>query len=63
MTHNEHDANIAIATQADRRPQIGQITTIRNQQCRIVAVHKFGTLDAVSLDGKCSYRLTGLFFI
>lgn len=45
------------------RPQIGMVMMVRNQKCRIVKIHKFGTVDVETIDGTRAYRVTGLPFI
>lgn len=44
------------------KPKIGQLVTVYGLRCQIVAVHPFGTIDVVSLDGKYAYRFSGLAF-
>ena len=44
------------------KPQIGQLVTVYGQQCRIIAIHDFGTIDVETLDGSRCYRLSGLAF-
>ena len=43
-------------------PQVGKIVKVHGKDCRIVKVHQFGTIDAVSLDGSRVWRLSGLGF-
>jgi hypothetical protein len=38
------------------------LVNVRGISCRIVKIRKFGTIDVVSLDGKRSFRLSGLAF-
>jgi hypothetical protein len=45
------------------KPLPGQLITIRGTLCRIVKVLAFGTLEATSLDGLKSFRMTGLNFL
>lgn len=44
------------------KPQIGQIIKVYGQDCRIVKVRPFGTIDVVTLDGAKAYRLSELSF-
>ena len=44
------------------KPKIGDIVKVYNQQCRIIKIHAFGTIDVVTLDGKRAYRISGLSF-
>lgn len=43
-------------------PKVGQLIVVRGIQCRIVNVLPMGTLDCISLDGKHSFRVSGLMF-
>lgn len=45
------------------RPNIGDLMKVYGKDCRITKVHKFGTLDVVSLCGRYAYRVTGLNFL
>ncbi len=48
------------------RPKIGDLCTVRNLACKIVAVRDFGTIDVESIDGRnlnAAFRVTGLAFI
>jgi hypothetical protein len=42
------------------KPEIGQHVTVRGVRCEIVVVHKFGTIDVVSLCGNYTWRVSGL---
>lgn len=44
------------------KPKIGMLYTVYGIQCRIVVIHKYGTIDVTSLDGKKSWRVSGLPF-
>jgi hypothetical protein len=48
------------------RPKIGDLCTVRNLACKIVAVRDFGTIDVESIDERnlnAAFRVTGLAFI
>lgn len=45
------------------RPSVGMLVNVHGRQCRITHVHKFGTIDVVSLCGNYAWRLTGLDFL
>lgn len=47
----------------DNRPKVDQIIHVYGQQCRIVKVHPFGTVDVVAVSGKHAFRVTGLNFL
>ncbi len=42
------------------QPRIGQRYTLRGVSCEIVAVHPFGTIDVVEIDGPGAWRVSGL---
>jgi hypothetical protein len=44
------------------KPQVGQIVKVYGQDCRIVKVRPFGTIDVVTLDDSKAFRLSGLAF-
>lgn len=41
-------------------PMVGQVVTVRGQDCRIVRVLPMGAIEVVTLDGSRAYRLSGL---
>lgn len=45
------------------KPRAGMLMTVRGHKCRIVKIHKFGTVDVHSLCGQFAWRVTGLPFI
>lgn len=47
----------------NKPPSIGQIITARGQQCQVVRVHPFGTVDVSNVITGKSFRVTGLSFI
>lgn len=42
--------------------KIGTPVTVRGIECHIVRIRPAGTIDVTSLDGKYSYRVSGLNF-
>lgn len=45
-----------------KKPNIGDLVTVRGVACKVIAVRPFGTMDVESLDGKYTWRLSGLGF-
>jgi hypothetical protein len=50
------------ATHTTEQPYVGQPCTVRNIECKIIAVYAAGTIDVTSLDGKYTWRISGLSF-
>ena len=44
----------------NKRPNIGDKTTVRGVSCTIVRIHPMGTVDVVSDCGKYAWRISGL---
>lgn len=44
------------------KPKVGQIIKVYGQDCRIIKIRYFGTVDVVTLDGLRAYRVSGLAF-
>lgn len=42
------------------KPHLGQRMTVHGVLCQIIAIHRAGTVDVASLDGKRFYRVSGL---
>ena len=46
----------------NKKPNLGDIITVRGIRGRIVKIHPFGTVDVVT-DSGAHYRITGLPFL
>jgi hypothetical protein len=44
------------------KPHVGQHVTVYGQECEIIRVYSYGTIDVATLDGKKAWRITGLAF-
>lgn len=44
-------------------PKIGDLMNFNGYTCRVFKVHKFGTVDVVTVCGKYAWRVTGLSFL
>jgi len=51
-----------MSNEAPKRPEVGQVVYVRGIACRIVAVLPMRTIDVTSLDGRQSFRLSGLYW-
>jgi hypothetical protein len=51
-----------MASQAPKKPEVGQTMMVRGVMCRITKVRVFGTVDVVSLCGGFAWRVSGLAF-
>ena len=40
--------------------EIGSIIEVRGVECRVFAMHEFGTYDVVAIDNSCAYRVSGM---